>query len=196
MKLRHIIALCANIVVASALIAALGTAVSKASEKTRVNDSWLAATTKIALFADPRVKGGPVYVEAKQGLVMLRGTVDSHVAKNASEDVAKGLDGVKGVKNDLMVVAPSRRVAVRDDDAAITARVKHHIIKESRLKSTDIDVKTNAGVVSLTGEVSSIVNSAQASWTAWQVYGVKAVQNDLTLKEKQYGLLPVSKTPS
>ena len=185
MKLRHIIALLANIVVGAVLIAALGTAASKASETTRANDSWLTAATKIALFADPRVKGGPVYVEAKHGLVTLRGTVDSHVAKDAAEDIAKGLYDVKGVKNDLMVVAPSRRVAVMDDDAAITARVKHHIIKESRLKSADIDVKTQAGVVSLTGEVPSVINSAQASWTAWQVHGVKAVKNDLTLKEKQ-----------
>ena len=29
------------------------------------------------------------------------------------------------------------------------------------------------------------MTSANASWTAWQVPGVKSVKNDLTLKEKQ-----------
>jgi len=34
------------------------------------------------------------------------------------------LDGVKTVKNDLEVVAPSKRDAVEDKDEAVTARVK------------------------------------------------------------------------
>jgi osmotically-inducible protein OsmY len=42
----------------------------------------------------------------------------------------------------------------------------------------------HAGVVSLTGEVPNIKTSAQASWTAWKVAGVKSVKNDLTVKEK------------
>jgi len=40
-----------------------------------------------------------------------------------------------------------------------------------------------SGVVSLTGEVMAIMTSANASWTAWQVPGVKSVKNDLTVKE-------------
>jgi osmotically-inducible protein OsmY len=39
-------------------------------------------------------------------------------------------------------------------------------------------------VVSLTGEVQDLMTSAQASWMAWQVPGVKSVKNDLTVKEK------------
>jgi osmotically-inducible protein OsmY len=39
-------------------------------------------------------------------------------------------------------------------------------------------------VVSLSGEVPDLMTSAQASWTAWQVPGVKSVKNDLTVKEE------------
>jgi osmotically-inducible protein OsmY len=39
-------------------------------------------------------------------------------------------------------------------------------------------------VVSLSGEVQDFMTSAQASWNAWQVPGVKFVKNDLTAKEK------------
>jgi osmotically-inducible protein OsmY len=56
--------------------------------------------------------------------------------------------------------------------------------KDAHLKGADIGVETNAGVVSLTGEVRDITTSAHASWTAWRVPGVKSVKNDLTLKEK------------
>ncbi|MBK9995668.1 MAG: BON domain-containing protein [Nitrospira sp.] len=57
---------------------------------------------------------------------MIRGKVDSDAAKQAAEGIAKGIDGVKTVKNDLQVVAPSKREATDDKDDAITARVHEH----------------------------------------------------------------------
>ena len=73
---------------------------------------------------------------------------------------------------------------MEEKDEAITARVKEHFAKDAHLKKADIAVQTNAGVVSLTGEVKDIMTSAHASWTAWFVTGVKSVKNDLTVKEK------------
>jgi len=122
--------------------------------------------------------------------VVLRGKVDSDAAKRAAEGITAGLDGVKTVKNELQIVAPSIRDAIEEKDEAITVRVKERIVKDldlmknSSLKDADINVQTNAGVVTLTGEVPDITTSAQASWTTWQVPGVKSVKNDLTLKEK------------
>ncbi len=185
MKVRYVITLCAALIVGATLIAAPATAADMAKEKALINDSWLTAKTKIALAADARVKGRQIDVETTKGVVMLRGKVDSDAAKHAAEDIAKKLDGVKSVKNDLEVVAPSTREAVEDKDEAITARVQTQFAKDSALKKADIAVQTNAGVVSLTGEVPNIMTSANASWTAWQVKGVKSVKNDLTLKEKQ-----------
>ena len=185
MKTHYLVTLCTALVVGATLIAGPATAAGKATEKTPINDSWLTAKTKIALAADGRVKGRQIDVETTKSVVMLRGKVDSDAAKQAAEDIAKMLDGVKSVKNDLKVVAPSIREAVEDKDEAITARVKEHIAKDSHLKKADIAVQTNAGVVSLTGEVRYIMTSANASWTAWKVHGVKSVKNDLTLKEKK-----------
>jgi len=88
------------------------------------------------------------------------------------------------VKNELQVVAPSKREAIDDKDEAITTRVKAQIAKDANLMNAGIHTQTNAGVVSLSGEVQDVMTSAQASWTAWQVPGVKSVKNDLTLKEK------------
>ena len=59
------------------------------------------------------------------------------------------------------------------------------IAKNTHLKNAAIAVQTNAGIVSLTGEVQDIMTSANASWTVWYVPGVKSVKNDLTLKEKK-----------
>jgi hyperosmotically inducible periplasmic protein len=183
MKTHNLITLCAAMVI-GVLIAAPATVSGKATEKTPINDTWLTAKTKIALAADGRVKGRQIDVETTKGVVMLRGKVDSGAAKQAAGDITKMVDGVKSVKNDLEVVAPSKREAVEDKDEAITARVKEHFAKDAHLKHADIAVQTNAGVVSLTGEVPDIMTSANASWTAWFVPGVKSVKNDLTVKEK------------
>jgi len=185
MKTRFLITLCTAMVVGATLIAAPVIAADMANDKALINDSFLTAKTKIALAADTRVHGRQVKVETQKGLVFIRGKVDSDEAKKAAEEIARGIEGVKDVKNELQVVAPSKREAVEDKDDAITARVKKQIAKEPNLKNAGIGVQTNAGVVSLTGEVPDISTSAHASWTAWKVHGVKSVKNDLTLKEKK-----------
>ena len=190
MKTHYLVTLCTALVVGAAIIATPATAVDVSKEKALVKDSWLTAKTKIALAADSRVKGRQIEVETTGGRVMLRGKVDSDMAKRAAEGITAGLDGVKSVKNDLEVVALSTRDAVEEKDEAITARVKEHIakdsqlMKDSRVKDADINVQTNAGVVTLTGEVPDITTSAQASWMTRQVPGVKSVKNDLKVKEK------------
>ncbi|HSL03622.1 MAG TPA: BON domain-containing protein [Nitrospiraceae bacterium] len=184
MKTHYWVTLCTALIIGAAFIATPATAVDISKEKVLVNDSWLTAKTKIALAADSRVKGRQIEVETTEGLVVLRGKVDSDEAKRAAEGITAGLDGVKTVKNELQVVAPSVRDVVEEKDEAITGRVKDHFSKDALLKNADIDVRSNAGVVSLTGEVRNLMTSAQASWTARQVPGVKSVKNDLTVKEK------------
>ena len=184
MKTHYLVTLCTALVVGAALIAVPATAVDVSKEKALVTDTWLTAKTKIALAADGRVKGRQIDVTTTKNVVRLRGKVDSDEAKQAAEDITKMLDGVKTVKNDLKVVAPSKRDAVEEKDEAITARVHKKFAKDSHLKTADIAVQTNAGVGSLTGEVKDFMTSANASWTAWFVPGVKSVKNDLTVKEK------------
>jgi len=184
MTTRTIVTFCAALVIGGVLIAGAMNAMGKAEEKTPINDAYLTAKAKIALFADARVKGSEINVESAQGLMMIRGKVDSDAAKQAAEGIAKSIDGVKSVKNDLQVVAPSKREATDDKDAAITTRVNAQIANNSDLKKAGIRAQTNAGVVSLSGEVQNLMTSAQASWIVWQVPGVKSVKNDLTVKEK------------
>jgi hyperosmotically inducible periplasmic protein len=184
MNSRYVLTLCTALVLGGALIAVPANAVDISKEKALVNDSWLTAKTKIALAADGRVKGRQIDVVTTQGVVLLRGKVDSDAAKQAAGDITKLLNSVKSVKNDLEIVAPSQREAVEEKDEAITARVKEHFAKNAHLKKADIAVQTNKGVVSLTGEVKDLITSADASWTAWFVMGVKSVKNDLTVEEK------------
>src|SRR6266542_2115152 len=148
--------------------------------KAGMTDSWITSKTKIALFSDDRVKGTQVHVETQKGTVMLRGKVDSNEAKAAAAEVAQGIEGVKSVKNELQVVAPSSRKAVDADDKQITKSVEDRFKQDPDLKKAKIDAKVNAGVVTLTGEVKSIGTSARASEVARGIPGVRSVKNDLT----------------
>jgi len=145
--------------------------------KTMVSDSWLTSKTKISLFADQRVKGTQISVDTAKGVVHLRGKVDSAEAKSAASDIAKGVEGVKSVKNDLQVVTPAARQAVDANDKDIAKAVETRLSKDSQLKK--VDVRTDAGVVTLTGQVATIGASAKASEMARGVSGVKSVKNEL-----------------
>lgn len=184
MNARYLLTLGTALVIGGVLMAGSANALGKAEEKTPIKDSWLTAKTKIALFADARIKGSEINVETTQGAMMIRGKVDSDAAKQAAEGIAKGIDGVKSVKNELQVVAPSKREAIDDKDDVIATRVNEQLAKDAYLKKAGIRAQSNAGVVSLSGEVQDLMASAQASWIAWQVHGVKSVKNDLTVKEK------------
>jgi hyperosmotically inducible protein len=157
----------------------------RAAATTPVKDSWTTAKTKIALFGDDRVRGTQVNVETTKGVVMLRGTVDSDGAKKAAEEIVTDTEHVKGVKNELQVVAPINREAAEDKDELITTRVKEQLKRDASLRNAGIGVQTNAGVVSLTGKVRNIMVSGLASEVAWSTPGVHSVKNDLSLKDNK-----------
>ena len=146
--------------------------------KAEVTDSWLTARTKIALYSDERVKGRQISVETVHRTVRLRGKVDSDEARTAAASIAKGIEHVKAVKNDLEVVAIEDRKATDVSDKDITSQVEARFSKATQL--TEIDVRTDGGLVTLTGAAPSIGASARASELARGVPGVRAVRNELT----------------
>lgn len=67
-------------------------------------------------------------------------------------------------------------------DSVITTKVKAAILKESTLKSSEINVETYKGVVQLSGFVNSKADIAKAAEVARSVKGVTSVKNDMRLK--------------
>jgi hyperosmotically inducible protein len=146
--------------------------------RAEVTDSWLTAKTKIALYSDERVKGRQISVETAKGTVMLRGKVDSDEAKTAATSIAEGVEHVRAVKNDLQVVPIGDRKATDISDKDITRQIEASFSKTTQL--TTVAVRTDGGVVTLTGAAPNIGASARASELARGVSGVRAVKNELT----------------
>jgi osmotically-inducible protein OsmY len=70
------------------------------------------------------------------------------------------------------------------DDATITTRVKAAFAEDKDVKGREISVRTDQGVVDLTGKVQSKTESDRATTLATQVKAVKAVHNNLTVTNK------------
>ena len=67
------------------------------------------------------------------------------------------------------------------DDATITAKVKAAFAEDKAVKGRDISVRTDHGVVDLTGTVNSKDESDRATQLATNVKSVRAVHNNLTV---------------
>ena len=69
------------------------------------NDSWLWFKTKAALAASNDLRDSTINVDVANDVITLRGTVGTAAQKTQAETVAKGIEGQKGIKNDLKVQA-------------------------------------------------------------------------------------------
>ena len=72
------------------------------------SDARLTFEVKLALIADGRTSGFATDVDTRDGTVTLSGKVDTEQARAAADEVAKKVDGVKSVNNQLQVVPEAR----------------------------------------------------------------------------------------
>jgi len=68
-----------------------------------VDDSVITAKVKTAIFNKPNLKVSEINVETFKGVVQLSGFVNSKATENEAIEVARGVPGVKSVKDDMRV---------------------------------------------------------------------------------------------
>jgi hyperosmotically inducible periplasmic protein len=147
-----------------------------------LDDTGTTSRVKAALVQNPVTKARDINVEVNRGVVQLAGFVDSAQEKDEASRVAKSVNGVQSVRNDLKVQPANRTAGEVVDDAMITGKVKAALIGDSRTKAYQINVETKEGIVELGGFVDTAAAKTAASEVARNVSGVKRVRNDLELK--------------
>lgn len=70
-----------------------------------IDDSSLTASVKTSLVGDKAANLTRIEVDTTNGIVSLTGVVDSAQQKARAEQLTRGVNGVKGVKNNLQVSA-------------------------------------------------------------------------------------------
>ena len=98
-KLKYITALFFAVMVVSAL----GCASTSTQEGTGefVDDTVITTKVKAAIFDEPSLKSTEINVETFKGVVQLSGFVSSEANKDKAVELARGVNGVKSVKDDM-----------------------------------------------------------------------------------------------
>jgi hyperosmotically inducible protein len=149
-----------------------------------ISDSAITTKVKASFLGDDRLKGSHIKVTTTNGVVTLTGAATGSDAKSAAEDIAKNVDGVKNVDDELTspasgsgsvhkAVAKSERVG---SDSWITTKVKSEILADSLSKGFKVSVKTVNGVVMLSGVLPNDEAVAHVKDLAEKVEGVKSVR--------------------
>jgi osmotically-inducible protein OsmY len=87
------------------LVFALGCGSTPKRESTGeyIDDSVITTKIKTQLASDDFLKSFQISVESRKGIVQLSGFVDSQKAVDKAGQIAGGVEGVKSVRNDLIV---------------------------------------------------------------------------------------------
>jgi len=85
------------------LVSILGCAPTPTREGTGeyVDDTVITTKVKAAILNEPTLKVAEINVETFKGTVQLSGFVSSQAAMNRAVEVARGVSGVRSVKNDM-----------------------------------------------------------------------------------------------
>jgi osmotically-inducible protein OsmY len=125
-----------------------------------------------ALLEDPATDSYEIGVEVRNKEVTLTGKVDSYQEKILSENVAKSVNGVVVLNNeidiDYKINRPDREI-LQD----VLQALKWSVLVDEGL----IDVTVNDGEVTLSGIVGSSAEKSNAFFTSW-VTGVTSVNTD------------------
>lgn len=148
-----------------------------------ISDSAITTKVKANFLGDDRLKGSHIKVTTTNGVVTLTGSATGSDSKAAAEDIAKNVDGVKSVDDELTggssngsmhkAVAQTERVG---SDSWITTKVKSEIMADSVSKGFKVSVKTVNGVVMLSGVLPNDDAVAHVKDLAEKVEGVKSVK--------------------
>jgi hyperosmotically inducible periplasmic protein len=87
------------------LIALSGCAVTRGQETVGayVDDSVITSSVKTRMIDNPNVDAASIKVETLNGTVMLSGFAKNSVERNSAEGIARGVSGVREVRNEIAV---------------------------------------------------------------------------------------------
>ena len=150
-----------------------------------ISDTGITAQVKAKMLGNDTFKGSDISVTTTNGVVTLTGSAASMNARSEAARMAKAVDGVKSVDNQLVTSGGSHntQVAKADiqktervgSDAWITTKVKSTLIADDVGRGLKLNVTTKNGVVNLDGTVPNMDARDHVKDLASHIDGVKSV---------------------
>lgn len=140
------------------------------------NDSAITTKVKSSLRKDPDVSALKVDVDVLEGVVILTGVVENQNAARRAVEVAREVPGVREVRSNLQIGKKNWGQAL--EDKVIGSKIKAKLINEPGIRSLNIDVDVNNGVVTLSGLVEYQYQKNRAIEIAQNTTGtIKVIDN-------------------
>ena len=155
-------------------------------------DAWIDGQLEAVYALNRHLSAFAIDTEVDKGIVHLTGKVQADIDRDLAGELAKNIDGVVEVDNNLTIVADARVTPKEGedrsfgawiDDATTTASVKSKLMGNPNTKGMQIDVDTRGDVVTLSGEVASGEEKSLAEELARNTGDVKDVRNQLVVRK-------------
>jgi osmotically-inducible protein OsmY len=124
------------------------------------------------------LKDDSIKTVSKNGAVTLTGTVAEASHKSLAENTVESLPGVKSVDNQLKIKGEN---PAEHSDTWIGMKVKAVLLFHRNVRATKTDVNVKDGVVTLSGEASSLAQKELTTEYAKDIDNVKEVKNEMTI---------------
>ena len=128
---------------------------------------------------EPSVNAARIGVAVKDGVVTLNGHVGSYAEKIAAERTVRRVKGVRAIAQEIDVRYPNDKKTADDE---IAARALSIIIWNAVIPADAVQVKVQAGWVTLTGQVDWQFQRAAAETGVRKLSGVVGLTNDIRIK--------------
>jgi len=93
-----------------------------------------------------------ININSYNRMVLLTGEAASNAARSEIEKIARAVENVRGIYNEIAVVGNST-LSARTNDSYLTGKVKARFIDGQKFNAVDVKVTTESGVVYLMGLV-------------------------------------------
>jgi len=148
---------------------------SKPEEPAKKPVTSLNLAIKLALMADPQLFPLDIEVEMDKGKAILSGSVPTEEDKAKVAEIAGKIEGVDSVVSKLTVTPALKDKLAKKQDESIAHVVRDRLSRSETLKAVGFDVKSENGIVYLSGKTRFQVIALEAAEAARQVPGVRAV---------------------
>lgn len=150
--------------------------------KQRIADLEIRAELDGKLLRNPELQGSDIRVRVNERIVTLEGTVENPELKTGAEMVARSVDNVVEVVNDITVsdtTAAEAQPAVAMDQEALEKRIRFELFATEAFNLDQMEIHTIDGVVTLAGMVRSQAEKLLAERIVRDIEGVDDVVNEL-----------------
>lgn len=187
------------------LIAASILPASGAFALDKLSDEWREIAISNRIGFNDVLEYYEIQTEVKDHVAVISGEVSSDAEKSLAEEIAKNVEGINGVVNNIKVdedklyVRKTNSMSQRINDATTTARVKSRLLWSNGVPGTSVHVNTENGIVTLSGEVPLPAQKELAERLALKTSGVWGVTNNVvsvSQKRAKIGSVDMNKVSS